>query len=361
MRDVTPTPTREGSPRAFLRALIRAEGGSISVERFMQEALYHSGFGYYARKVRAVGRTGDFSTSATLHPALGQAIAAWALAHRAEVAHGRTWHLIELGGGSGELAAEVLRAVSWWAGRRLRYHLVEISEGLQAAQRQRLQGNGAVQWHGGPGSALLAADGAALIFSNEFVDAFPCVQLARGTTAGEWREVRIVWPDGEDVPGEVLADWRGPLPASDRADGWPAGQRVEMHLAYRRWLADAVQGWQRGRILTVDYGAETAATLYRRRPRGTLRAYCRHQRVEGTEIYQRFTQQDLTADVNFGDLRRWGDDLGLRAEGLSTQAEFLQRWLPARMMKKAATEPALSFLLDPDGAGGAFKVLEQTR
>ena len=102
-----------GSPEAFLRALIRAEGGSISVERFMREALYHPRFGYYSRRVRSVGRTGDFSTTATLHPALGWAVGAWANAHRMEVSGRGHWHLIELGGGGGQLAAGVIRSVGW--------------------------------------------------------------------------------------------------------------------------------------------------------------------------------------------------------------------------------------------------------
>ena len=354
-------PAADGPPSVALRALIRAEGGSISVERFMQEALYHSRFGYYARRVRVVGREGDFSTSVTLHPALGQAVAAWATAHRAEIARRGAWHLIELGGGSGQLAAEVLRAMPWWPRRGLRYHLVEISEGLRASQRARLHKAGrTVQWHTDVQSALSAAGGHALIFSNEFVDAFPCVQLMHGPEVGVWREVRVCWPDDAEHPEETLAEWRGLPPESGNEVEPAVGQRVEMHLSYRRWLEAAVDGWESGRLLTIDYG-DLPPSLYRRRPHGTLRAYCRHQRIAGLEIYQRFGQQDLTADVNFADLQRWGQTLGLRTGTLLTQAAFLRRWLPACVLTPANTDPALAFLLDTDGAGDAFKVLEQTR
>ena len=102
-----------------------------------------------------------------------------------------------------------------------------------------------------------------------------------------------------------------------------------MHLSYRRWLEECVGAWQHGRLLTIDYG-DVPPALYRRRPHGTLRAYCRHQRFVGREVYQRFGQQDLTADVNFADLQRWGEALGLKGDPPSTQADFLRRWLPAR-------------------------------
>lgn len=356
MRDVTP-PEPEATGAGFLRALIRDEGGSITVERFMQEALYHPRHGYYSRRVRTVGREGDFSTSATLHPALGQAVAAWAIAHRAEVVQRGAWHLIELGGGNGQLAAEVLRSVSWWPRRGLRYHLVEISEGLRATQQARLRRYGRrVQWHADLRSALAAAGGRALIFSNEFVDAFPCVQLVHGPRFGEWQEVRVQWPEGARHPSETVAAWQGAPPDLGSGFAPSVGQRVETYQAYARWLQEGIGNWRAGRLLTIDYG-DVPPALYRRKPHGTLRGYCRHQRIIGPEIYQRFGQQDLTADVNFADLQRWGEASGLQTHSLSTQTDFLHRWLPSRVN----TDPTLDFLLDPDGAGGAFKVLEQMR
>ena len=319
---------------AALREFVRAAGGSVSFEEFMRWTLYDPVHGYYSRRVRTVGRGGDFSTAATLGMALAGAVARWAAHYRAR----GTWHLIELGGGSGELAAGVLGRLGWWARRGLRYHVVEVSEGLKAAQHERLaRWSGRVRWHRTAAAALEEARGEALIFSNEFVDAFPCARWVRSD--GKWRELRVGWPPG-DLVGGVVAD--------AVAGDWPEGQRVEVFLSYRRWLSENLAGWRRGRLLTVDYGDELPA-LYHRRPRGTLRAYCRQLRFEGHEVYARPGQQDLTADVNFTDLQRWGRELGLRVESYGTQASFLRRWLPG------ATGP----MLDPDGAGGAFKVLEQ--
>ena len=113
-------------------------------------------------------------------------------------------------------------------------------------------------------------------------------------------------------------------------------------------------------MLTVDYG-DSMPAVYDRRPRGTLRAYAHHQRIEGPAIYQNFGQQDLTADVNFTDLQVWGAALGLKTERFCTQAEFLRSWSAGTLDKMLSTDPALAFLMDEAGPGGAFKVLEQVK
>ena len=343
-----------------LRENIRAAGGSVPFEEFMRFALYDPEHGYYARRVRTVGREGDFSTSATLHPALGEAVAAWASRHRPD---GGRWHLIELGGGSGEMAAGVLRALGWRGRWGLRYHVVEISLALRNVQRANLGRRARrVAWYATLAEAVQAARGQALIFSNEFVDAFPCARWTFDPDAG-WREVVVVWDDEAGGPKERAGE---PIPAARRAltsvatMGAVPGQRVEVFGAYRDWQRAQLARWERGRLLTIDYGGRLP-TLYRRRPDGTLRAYCRQRRFTGSECYARIGQQDLTADVNFTDLDRWGGDLGLLTTGYGTQADFLRRWLPPGRMRAAGRDSRLAYLLDPNGAGGAFKFLEQTR
>ena len=306
-----------------------------------------------------IGRGGDFATSATLSGALGQAVAAWAGAHRISVVSGGCWHLIELGGGNGQLTAEIARSLGWWTRRGWRHHVVEVSDTLKTEQQRRLEGIRNIRWHADIQTALDAAKGRALIFSNEFVDAFPCVQLVRGESDDLWREVCVTWPENTEQPGEVICAWER-LPYTASALAHQVGQRVEVHFAYQSWLTAWLPRWHSGRLLTIDYGGR-APEIYHRQPRGTLRAYFQHQRFVGEEVYQRFGLQDLTADVNFTDLQAWGAALGLVAARYETQADFLRRWLPRRTLSPARGDSALAYLLDPAGAGGAFKVLEQLR
>jgi len=325
----------------------------------MQEALYHPEFGYYTTAVRAVGARGDFSTSASLHPVLGEAVASWARARRREMMpSGRTW-LIEVGGGSGQLARAVLRALGLRGRAKIRYSIVELSDPLRRAQR-KLLGRRAVRWFGTVEEALDAAKGRALVFSNELVDAFPCNLLERH--GGEWREVgvrlagdRLVEEARRVGDPRLLSDLCSVPAALDQARD---GQRCEIHLSYRDWLAGWLPKLERGALLTIDYG-EAARELYRGRPAGTVRAYFQHLTLRGARVYGRIGMQDMTADVNFTDVQAWGESAGLRTTRLCTQGEFLEEWVPG-LESRAEREPALAYVAHPSGAGSAFKVLEQT-
>ena len=240
MRDVTDQPAgrEERSAQVHLRELIAREGGAISFERFMREALYHPRFGYYARQVRTLGAAGDFATSATLHGALGTAVAAWAARRRAEFGWRARWHVIELGGGGGQLAEEVGRSLGWWARWALRYHIVERSATLRREQRERLAGRAHVCWHEDIASALEAAAGRALVVSNEFVDAFPCIRLEWDGT-GTWREVGVRWQPETATFVECLSPWN-PWPETSGGRWRIGGVRAALHRHARRRPAHRV-------------------------------------------------------------------------------------------------------------------------
>ncbi len=312
----------------FLLGLQDHLGGAIPFERWMREALYHETFGYYSANIRGIGRRGDFTTWPVLHKSLAEGIAKWALENKPS---GR-WNLIEIGAGAGELAEAVLRAIGWW--NRPRCHIVDVSPPLREAQQKRLGRK--ASWHASVGEALAACGGAALIFSNELVDAFPCRIFQR--KSGGWRELALRIAEGRIT--EVWQEAATPG-TSVFAHDWPEGQRVEVQESYGSWQQEWLPAWKSGSMLTIDYG-DTCPELYRRRPQGTLRAYAHHQRLEGREAYAGFGLRDLTVDVNFSDLQKWA---GPGAE-YSTLSEFLARQGVGGTMALAE-------------AGGAFKVLTQ--
>lgn len=320
----------------FLLDLQEHCGGAIPFDRWMREALYHKTFGYYAANIRGIGRRGDFTTWPVLHKSLAEGIARWALANKPS---GR-WNLIEIGAGTGELAEAVLRAIGWW--NRPRYHIVDVSAPLRAEQQKRL-GRKAV-WHASVAEALAACGGAALIFSNELVDAFPCRIFQQ--KAGGWRELALrveggrvqeVWQNFCRVGA---ADPNRPTSSAFDHD-WPEGQRIEVQESFRAWQAEWLPAWKSGAMLTIDYG-DTCPALYHRRPQGTLRAYAHHQRLESREAYAGFGLRDLTVDVNFSDLQR-GAGPGSK---FSTLAEFL-------------ADQGVGGTAALTEAGEAFKVLSQ--
>jgi len=311
----------------------------LRFDRFMERALHDPERGYYARRIRGVGRSGDFTTAPMLSPSLARAIADWA--NQAMMETGCR-DLIEAGPGEGKLAAEVLRALPLARRWRTRLHLVERSQPLREKQ-QALLGRKA-RWHETLEAALDACGGRACLFSNELIDAFPVRRFRREPEG--WSELFL-------SPGDpALEVWQPAveLPSSGQfSDPHPVGQTIEVHDSVRQWFEGWLPHWQRGAMLTLDYGSETEG-LYHRRPKGTLRGYFLQQRMEGPALYQNPGRQDLTADVDFRDLAAWA-----RGESrFLSQREFL---LPHADPQNAAD----ATLLDPSGAGEAFRVWELKR
>ncbi len=316
---------------AHLLALQEESGGTLPFESFMRMALYHPGIGYYTTRIRDVGARGDFSTFATSGNALAQFLSRWITENKAH-------DVIEVGPGNGQLAAQILGQLGWWRGRSIRYHLVDVDGPLRVALEKRLRGF-RVQRHADLQNALRASGGRAWIFSNELPDAFPC-RIFELTTEG-WMELHLRL--GPDRIHEVLR--RADLPESTAFAGdFRAGQRVEIHESYRHWLRCWADEWTSGAMLTIDYG-DTMPGLYHRRPGGTLRGYAHHQRLSGLEIYQAPGCLDLTADVNFLDLEKYGQDLGWQTSRHATLDEFLDKTTPTQFLEAAK----------------AFRVLEQTK
>ena len=295
--------------RQALQSALDENGGTIPFDAFMGIALHHPQDGYYTRNVRTIGSRGDFTTVPQLTPALGEAIGQWL---RAE-ANQRGWkrfNVIECGPGSGALASAVMKSFGWFGKRKVGLHLVETSEPLRAEQQKHVRGT----WHSTIEEAIAACEGCALVYHNEFFDAFPCRVFRK--EAGGWSELHLEVIEGKLQ--EVFLPPARPLPASTVfAREWTAGQRVEVFESVREWLRGMAATWKSGAMLVVDYGG-TTKDIYQRRPGGTLRAYRGQQRLTGDEVYEMPGRQDITADVNFDDLAMWAREFGWQADGIKS-------------------------------------------
>jgi SAM-dependent MidA family methyltransferase len=295
--------------RQALQSVLDENDGAIPFDTFMGIALHHPQDGYYTRNVRTIGSRGDFTTVPQLTPALGQAIGGWLREEAAE----RSWkrfNVIECGPGSGALASAVMKSFGWFGRRKVNLHLVETSQTLREEQGMRVRGT----WHATIEEALAAGEGRALVYHNEFFDAFPC-RVFRKENDG-WTELYLKVIEGKLQ--EVFLPPTRPVPASTVfAREWTTGQRVEVFESVREWMRGMAGSWKQGAMLVVDYGA-SADQIYQRRPAGTLRAYRGQQRLTGDEVYELPGRQDITADVNFDDLQGWARELEWKTEGIKS-------------------------------------------
>jgi len=347
------------------------KAGPIPFVRFMELALYHPQYGYYMRQPNGadherIGWSGDFYTSADVHPILGRAIAAQARQMDEILGFPTPFTIVEMGAGKGLFARDCLTAI--YAEQddfasRVRYVLIERSPAMRELQRQNLapwlNKPGLVTWvEGLDGLAPQSVIG--LFFSNELIDAFPVhrVQVKTGRT----EELYVDYREGHFVDclrplsSAALIHYLQHLNAT-----WPEGYRTEVNLLAMDWMEQVARRMDRGFVMTIDYG-HTAQDLYRPERRdGTFLCYFQQQTNE--DPFLRVGEQDMTAHVDFSSLASVGEAQGLHVTGFTNQMSFLMGLGVEEMIGTLELESpefrAAIHLLKPDGMGSTFKVLVQ--
>src|SRR5262245_14565539 len=159
----------------------------LTFRQFVDDALFHPRWGYYATGAVRFGLGGHYDTyPLALSPLFGRMLAAQARRVWRAGGRPRCFELCEIGAGNGQLAVDVLvsvderarRHAGWRAfARALRYRIVERSPGLIARQRAHLGPlTERVVWtradlsEGAPAGAPFARLG--LVFGNEVLDCF---------------------------------------------------------------------------------------------------------------------------------------------------------------------------------------------
>src|SRR5580704_2603048 len=163
---------------AVVREQLEQGGGWLSFERFMELALYAPGLGYYSAGSHKLGPGGDFVTAPEVSGLFARCVARQC----AQLLPAGGGDILELGAGTGRLAAGVLTALEAAACLPRRYLILEVSADLAQRQRELLGQLPArlrerVSWLSAlPGEALRG-----VVLANEVADALPCRRfLLRG-------------------------------------------------------------------------------------------------------------------------------------------------------------------------------------
>src|SRR3984885_5277935 len=119
---------------ALLREAIVSSGGWLSFERFMDLALYAPGLGYYSAGSAKIGAGGDFVTAPEISDLFSRCVARQC----AQVLSSTGGDILELGAGTGRMAACVLQSLAQIGVLPERYAILEVSGDLADRQRARL-------------------------------------------------------------------------------------------------------------------------------------------------------------------------------------------------------------------------------
>jgi SAM-dependent MidA family methyltransferase len=343
-------------------------GGWIPFAEFMDMALHLPGLGYYAGGSLKFGAAGDFVTAPELTPLFGQALArqvAQVLALSA-VSPAPTFSgnpqaaVLEVGAGSGRLAADLLCELERLNALPVHYAILELSGELRARQRETIRAEAPhladrVEWLDAMPECFHGC-----IVANELLDALP-------THAVAWRE------SGAMERGVGVADGRftwqeHPAPAAlaqAMAELQVGSPYVgEISLAARAWVAEWGHRLQRGAILLIDYGLPARELYHPQRSGGTLRCHYRQRAHDNPFWWPGLS--DITSHVDFTAVADAGFNAGLDVLGYTSQANFLMNCdigdlFGARQHaggeQAVRAAGALQMLISPGEMGELFKVI----
>lgn len=330
-----PVPDREAlAISQELSTRIAAEmarhGGWLSFARYMEMALYEPGLGYYSNPGQVFGAAGDFVTAPELTPLFGATLARqvspW-LKDPALVGSGQV--VLEVGGGSGMLAAQLLNALDNVGHHEVRYLILELSAERREHQRQTLKSLAPglmdrVGW-----LDTFPESFAGVVVANELLDAMP-VQLFEWQADAEaaLQEMGVTWVDGQFAwaPRPADAVLTETVTALRNRLG-PEG--AQWHSPYRSEICPAQQAWMRtladcmtaGVVMLLDYGFAAPEYYHPQRDQGTLMCHYRHRSHADPFLWPGLS--DITAHVDFTALARAATAEGFSLVGYTSMAAFL--------------------------------------
>jgi SAM-dependent MidA family methyltransferase len=317
-----------------------------------------------------VGIRGEFYTSVSVGAGFGDRLASRFARWLKALGNSRL-QLIEAGAHHGHLARDVLQWFSRFEPdlfQRIEYTILEPSPLLRLKQQETLGSMAqSLRWINSWDECSAPQSG--IIFSNELLDAFPVQIISWNKSLGAWRKLGVALSGQSYVwttlsSGHIEEEFLPQLPL-ELLNVLPDGFKTEINRPAIDWWRSAAARLDAGYLVTLDYGFESEEFFVPQRSAGTLRSYRNHRLSE--DVLRDPGEQDITAHVNFSQLREAGELSGLRTVAHESQASFLtkiiaeigdsvsfEEWTPSRLRQ-------FQTLVHPDHLGRSFRVLVQER
>jgi SAM-dependent MidA family methyltransferase len=334
-------------------------GGRLSFARYMELALYAPGLGYYMAGARKLGRDGDFVTAPEISPLFGRTLARQ-LRQLADAARG---DILEIGAGSGALAADLLLELERLECLPARYLILELSPDLRDRSRDMLAARAPhlierVAWLN-----QLPPRFEGIVLGNEVLDAMPVHRVI--TCQGDILEGYVQ----RDSAGRGFLDleWPATDPVREAAASLALpehGYRSEIQLVAQGFIRSLGGMLQRGVALFFDYGFPRREYYHPQRSAGTLMCHYRHRAHDDPFFLPGL--QDITSHIDFTAIAEAGREAGLEPLGYTNQAQFLVNCGITDLLAETSASDAGAYaplaaqaqkLLSPAEMGEFFKVI----
>ncbi|WNB93552.1 SAM-dependent methyltransferase [Bacillus sp. NEB1478] len=341
----------------------------LTMEKYMELALYHPDFGYYMNHQEKIGKKGDFYTSSSVSEVFGEV---WAKVFvRSIKAHKLDPIVVEFGGGNGNFAKQVLQ--TWKReeyGESLSYIIVEKSPYHRELLKEKLKKL--------PVTIISTLDDLikefplfkGIVFANEVLDAFP-LRIFQNRR-DNWFE-KTVWFNQADNRFKfqyVKTETSLFKQLNSIFNSRPMHFDLEVSFQMLEWLEDVYRWVKEDSLLFfVDYGYINEQWSMESLKEGSIRGYFRHQLVN--DPLSNTGEMDITYHVDWDQVIKTASMNNIETIALHSQGDFLlQEGLLKFLTNSVQRDPfsmehkrnraIRTFLLDHSLAGG-FQVLQQKK
>jgi len=345
----------------FVQQTIVQSGGWISFADFMQLALYTPDLGYYTGGSQKFGNIktggGDFVTAPEITPLFSQALAQQV--H--QVLEETQGDVLELGAGTGKLAADLLLALAALGQLPKQYFILEVSSHLREVQEEILRDKlpsalfRKVIWLNAVPESF-----AGLILGNEVLDVVPVHLVVKQNDV--LYERGIIFNDGFKWQDQLLRDEA--ISSLIKDEQLPNDYLTEVCPSAIGLTNSLANTLAHGAILMLDYGFSAREYYHPQRNQGTL--MCHYQHYAHSDPLINIGLQDITAHVNFTAIAKAGLAQGLTLQGYCNQAQFLMNCGLLDLLEKESPDntavyvpmvAAVQKLLSPAEMGELFKAI----
>jgi SAM-dependent MidA family methyltransferase len=367
-----PTPDEHARARSHALALQLqdeiAHDGPMPFSRYMDRVLYTPELGYYCADTAKFGGTGDFLTAPEISPLFARCLAHLITDVLREL---NADEVLEIGAGSGIMAADLLQALEKGGRPVRRYTIVEPSAALRRLQENTLAARvpslaERVLWR----DRLPKTGFRGVMLANEVLDALPASRfriMQDGVQEWHvgWESQRLAWTLA--CPTDPLVEQTVAAIQRDLDEPLPQGYDSEVNLRHTPWVQALAQRLTAGLILLIDYGYGRREYYHPQRNTGTLVCYYRHRAHDDPLLFPGL--QDISVHVDFTTIAEAAAATGLEIAGFTTQASFLLATGLTELLAEASTDCAeyhtwtrqAKQLILPGEMGELIKVMALTR
>ncbi len=319
---------------AKIQIEILKQDGKIPFSQFMQMALYEPGLGYYQNNLHKFGEKGDFITAPEMGNnfarCLANSVCQLFQSPSQTLSAKQTYqNIVEIGAGSGVLAANLLIELEKLGALPLQYLILEPSAALQHQQKAQLTKKipeliARVSW-----ISQLPDNFDGFIIANEVLDAIPFERIQRSDN--KWLQLGVELDNESFIDCRMESIDESLLPPilvlSDSAEAgvsthqYSNGYITEYRPLVKSWIKMLAKSLNKGAIMLIDYGYAESEYYHPQRSQGSLTCFIDHH--SHSDPFQYVGIQDITAHVDFTEVARSSVQSNLEVSGYTTQAGFL--------------------------------------